>query len=116
MKYSRKRAIIVLSFVLLGLDCSLAAARTLTGPRGSTATGSLESQGNTVSGSGSATGVRGNSLSANGSASYQPVSGTVNGSGSVTGPRGNTRSATVSAGNGSATITGGNGKTRTWSR
>lgn len=94
-------------FVALALPLSASAQHTKTGPHGTTATGSASRSGNTVLGSGTVTGARGNQVSGQGSAT-RTRTGTTE-SGSVNGPKGGTTTvngSTTKNSNGTTTASG----------
>jgi hypothetical protein len=93
---------------LLGAAAPIAFAQhTATGPHGGTASGTVTRKGSTVTGSGTATGARGKSVTSSGSATKTAKGATA--SGTVTGPKGGTSTASGSSTsnpNGSKTVTG----------
>ena len=114
--------ITLLATAALALSLSLTTAyaqKTVTGRHGSTATGTASRSGATVNGSGTATGAKGNSVSASGSAT-RTRTGTSD-SGLVTGPKGGTTTVNgTTTNNGSSstvagTVTGPQGKSKSGS-
>jgi hypothetical protein len=79
----------------------------VTGPHGSTATGTVTQRGNKVTATGSATGARGNTVTGTGTVAKTGQGATA--SGKVTGPKGGTGTASgtsTSNANGSKTVSG----------
>ena len=92
------------------------AQQTVTGPHGSSATGTVVQSGKTVTGTGSATGARGKSISGQGHVTATRTGATE--AGSVTGPQGGTTSAsgtttkTASGATTTGTVTGPRGQSK----
>jgi hypothetical protein len=116
-----------IAFAILTLSLSLSTAsvvfaqKTATGPHGSTASSSVTRKGNTVTGTGTVNGARGNT--ATGKATVSKTATGTAGTATVTGPKGGTSTASGTAtpnGNGTTTVagtaTGARGNSRSGSR
>jgi hypothetical protein len=102
-----------IALILVALSLSLPATpvvfaqKTVTGKHGSTASSSVTRKGNTVTGTGSVTGARGNS--ATGKATVTKTATGTSGTATINGPKGGTSTASGTAtpnGNGTTTVAG----------